>query len=201
MGSAFRALDKLIIKDDFYPDVGEIRQVALKKIYKDPPGSTARLAKTAICNENETRAMCELLQSYVLERDVVNVSVVFRYSLAGTEKKTFCHVDGCSYAGIVYLSQPEHCVGGTTIFRHIPTGDEIYNLEHAHLYDFCDETQWEIIKEVEMVHNRLVMYPGQLFHSITPIFFGDKISNARLTQNVFIYRPGDRDFTAGNKKR
>ena len=36
------------------------------------------------------------------------------------------------------------------------------------------------------------MYPGQLFHAITPVFFGDRIENARLTQNVFIYRKGDR---------
>ena len=45
-----------------------------------------------------------------------------------------------------------------------------------------------------MTYNRLVMYPGQLFHAITPIFFGDEIDNARLTQNVFIYRENDREL-------
>ena len=184
-------LDKLIIKDDFYSNPDEVRQQALAKEYHEPPGETKRLAKSAECTDAETKALCDLLQSYVKETDIVGLNVLFRYTLAGTQKKTFCHVDGTSYAGIVYLSKPEDCAGGTTIYKHKLTGDEIYNSLNSHLYDFNDESQWEILKEVEMVHNRLVMYPGQLFHALTPVFFGDNINNARLTQNIFIYRPGD----------
>ena len=62
------------------------------------------------------------------------------------------------------------------------------------MYDLRDPQQWEIISEIEMTYNRLVMYPGQLFHAITPIFFGDSIENARLTQNVFIYREHDKEL-------
>ena len=89
---------------------------------------------------------------------------------------------------------PEHCAGGTTIYRHKETGDEIYNKQNRRLYDFREPDQWEVIREVDMVYNRLVMYPGQLFHAISPVFFGDRIENARLTQNVFIYRADDRDL-------
>ena len=122
----------------------------------------------------------------------IGASVLFRYTLADTKKRIFCHVDGCSYAGIVYLSLPEHCAGGTTIYRHKATGDEIYDKAHRHLYDFRKPEQWEVLREVDMVYNRLVMYPGQLFHAISPVFFGDSIENARLTQNVFLYRESDR---------
>lgn len=186
------ALDKLIIVDDFYSDPETIRQKALNSEYHVPPNNTDRLAKTTECSEYDTRFMCELLQPYIeRHHDVAGVAVLFRYTLANTQKKAHCHVDGSSFAGIVYLTQPEHCAGGTSIFRHKPTGDEIFNPLHKHMYDFLDESQWELVKEVEMVYNRLVMYPGQLFHSITPIFFGDNITNARLTQNIFIYYPGD----------
>jgi len=41
-----------------------------------------------------------------------------------------------------------------------------------------------LISEIEMACNRLVMYAGQMIHAITPIFFGNRIENARLTQNV-----------------
>ena len=191
MSSIINPLDKLVIKDEFYTNPDDIRLIALNKQYHAPPGDTVRLAKTAECDESETKAMCDVLQPHVKERDIVNVTVVFRYTLAGTQKKAYCHVDGCTYAGIVYLTLPEHCAGGTTIFRHRLTGDEIYNAEHKHLYDYNDESQWEIIQEIDMAYNRLVMYPGQLFHSITPVFFGDDISNSRLTQNVFIYRADD----------
>jgi hypothetical protein len=70
-------------------------------------------------------------------------------------------------------------------------GDEKYRKEKQHLCDLRDPQQWEIISEIEMTFNRLVMYPGQLFHAITPIFFGDSIENTRLTQNPFIYREPD----------
>ena len=185
----------MVIKDDFYTNPEEIRNLALSKSYQKPPGSAPRLAVTAMCNEVESRAMLELLQDYLphqADNDIVGARVLFRYTLADTQKKVFCHVDGCSNAGIVYLTLPENCAGGTTIYRHKPTSDEIYDKANRHLYDFNDADQWEVLSEIDMAYNRLVMYPGQLFHALTPIFFGDDISNARLTQNVFIFRENDR---------
>lgn len=197
MKSSFNAIDSIVIKDDFHAQPDDLRKLALAKSYNEPPAETPRLAVTAVCNEPETMAMGNLLKPYlqhVENNQVVGINVLFRYTLANARKKVFCHVDGCSYAGILYLSKPENCAGGTTIYRHKATGDEIYDKKHRHLYDFKDATQWEVITEVEMVYNRLVMYPGQLFHAITPVFFGDTIDNARLTQNVFIYREHDRQL-------
>ena len=185
------SIDQLIIRDDFYSDPDLIRQRALNKQYHAPPGNTKRLAKTAACTDQEASELFELVRPFVPEGDVVSFRVLFRYTLAGTIKKTFCHVDGTSYAGIVYLTLPEHCAGGTSIYRHKATGDIIFNPEHRELYNLQDESQWEIAEEVEMAHNRLVMYPGQMFHALTPVFFGDDITNGRLTQNIFIMRPGD----------
>jgi len=39
---------------------------------------------------------------------------------------------------------------------------------------------------VEMKFNRMVVYPGRLFHSPTSPFFGESIENARLSQTMFI---------------
>jgi hypothetical protein len=195
--SSFNARDSIVIKDDFHTQPDDLRKLALSKSYNEPPADTPRLAVTAVCNERETMAMGDLLKPYIPQiknNNVVGINVLFRYTLANAQKKVFCHVDGCSYAGLLYLSKPEDCAGGTTIYRHKTTGDEIYDKAHKQLYDFKDAAQWEIISEVEMVYNRLVMYPGQLFHAITPVFFGDSIDNARLTQNVFIFREYDRQL-------
>jgi hypothetical protein len=197
VNSSFNALDTLVVKDDFYSNPEEIRQLALGKAYQQPPPGTPRLAVTAICSEAESKAMFDCLQAYIPNQQgnrIVGANILFRYTLATAQKKIFCHVDGCSSAGIVYLTEPEHCAGGTTIYRHKATGDEIYNKKNRQLYDFHDPDQWEVIKEIDMAYNRLVFYPGQLFHAITPVFFGDKIDNARLTQNVFIYREHDKEL-------
>jgi hypothetical protein len=195
--SSFNALDTIVIKDDFSVQPDELRKLALSKSYNKPPADTPRLAVTAACTERETMAMGDLIRPYIEQIDkneVVAINVLFRYTLANAQKKVFCHVDGCSYAGLLYLSKPEDCAGGTTIYRHKATGDEIYDKAHRQLYDFKDAAQWEVISEIEMVYNRLIMYPGQLFHAITPVFFGDTIDNARLTQNVFIFREHDRQL-------
>ena len=197
MSATFNALDRLVIKDDFYTNPDEVRARALGKTYAQPPAGTPRLAVTAICDESESKAMYDRLTPFlpqVEDNPIVGVNILFRYTLANAQKKVFCHVDGCSGAGIVYLSKPEHCAGGTTIYRHKATGDEIYNKQNRQLYDFRDPAQWEVIEEVEMVYNRLVIYPGQLFHAITPVFFGERIDNSRLTQNVFVYRQRDREL-------
>ena len=197
MSATFNALDTLVIKDDFYTNPDEVRALALGKTYAQPPAGTPRLAVTAICDESESKAMYDRLTPFLPQVEgnpIVGVNILFRYTLANAQKKVFCHVDGCSGAGIVYLSKPEHCAGGTTIYRHKATGDEIYNKQNRQLYDFRDPAQWEVIEEVEMVYNRLVIYPGQLFHAITPVFFGERIDNSRLTQNVFVYRQRDREL-------
>jgi hypothetical protein len=55
-------------------------------------------------------AMGDLLKPYIPQienNNVVGINVLFRYTPADTQKKVFCHVDGCSYAGLLYLSKPE----------------------------------------------------------------------------------------------
>ena len=195
--SSFSALDQVLIVDDFFSDPDTVRAQALTRQYREPPPDTPRIAVTSVCSEREAQNLFSLLQPHVRDEPgnpVVGLRVLYRYSLANANKKVFCHVDGCSYAGIVYLSRPEDCAGGTSIYRHRPTGDEIYKRENRQLYDFRNPEQWEVLAEIEMRYNRLVMYPGQLFHAITPVFFGDRIENARLTQNVFIFRQNDRSL-------
>ncbi len=187
-------LDQIVIVDNFFENPEEIRELAFAKTYSEPPVGTPRLARTARCTVQEARNVVERIVPhvpYINVEELYAFNVLFRYTLAGAQKKTFCHVDKSTYAAIVYLTKPEHCAGGTSIFRHKPTGDEIYKVSNAHLYNYNDPNHWELIKQVEMVHNRLVVYPGKFFHSITPVFFGGKIENARLTQNIFIYRSGD----------
>jgi len=194
MTTEFIAMESVVIQDNFYSNPDQVRQQALTKTYEVPPDRSPRIAVTARCNEAESKAMFDLLAPHIPVENgnnLVGVDVLFRYSLAKAQKKIFCHVDGCSSAGIVYLTLPEDCAGGTSIFKHKLTGDQIFNKANAHLYNFFDASQWETLAEIDMVYNRLVFYPGQLFHSITPIFFGDRIENSRLTQNVFAYRQND----------
>ena len=91
MTNSFKALDTVVVKDDFYSNPDDIRQLAISKSYQEPPAGTPRLAVTAICNEDESKAMFDLLQPYlpqVADNRIVGANILFRYTLAAARKKS-----------------------------------------------------------------------------------------------------------------
>ena len=91
------------------------------------------------------------------------------------------HIDGLLIAGVVYLS-PQLEIG-TCLFRHLPSGKAMLRDEaemqaysdwlHAHgeatqphSYAVEQDGVWERLHTVAGRYNRLVMYPGNAFHSI-----------------------------------
>ena len=79
MKTGFKALDTVLIKDDFYSDPDANRQLVLTKFCQEPPAGTPRLAVTAVHDEPETGMMCELLNPYVVRQEnneVVGVKIL-----------------------------------------------------------------------------------------------------------------------------
>lgn len=108
------------------------------------------------------------------------------------------------FAALHYLNDGEH--GNTGLFRHKPTNLEKINCsdENAYIksaqhhidtqgepklgYFTESDEQFELFKELEYKPNRLVIYPGQLLHSILIRPKNDIDSNpktGRLTANIF----------------
>jgi hypothetical protein len=116
------------------------------------------------------------------------------------------HADDCLVGGILYLNLPQHCQGGTSIFRHkatglyaFPTDEEQRSLDLApqgnYFEYFClqeglDRSKWEEVLRVEMRPNRLVLIRGRLFHSHSWLF-GDTLENGRLVQLYFLNSAAD----------
>ena len=128
----------------------------------------------------------------------------FRIAMAGAESRATLriHVDGANYwSGIVYLTLPEHCRGGTEFYRHKELDSDhapLYDKEVTKFgYDSCalftqdltkkdsnDESKWEHIFTVPMRFNRCILFRPWYWH--TPgQSFGDCPENARLVQMFF----------------
>jgi hypothetical protein len=109
------------------------------------------------------------------------------------------------FAVLHYLNNGKH--GNTGLFRHKPTGlekIENHNAEHylnaaQHFIEVHGEppqkyftqssAHFELYEEIEYKPNRLVIYPGQLLHSIIISPEDDIDENprtGRLTANIFI---------------
>lgn len=184
--------DQLItIVDSFFEDGEAMRRLALEQEYVAPPSQRDPAAKGPIAN----RVPCpQAIVTETLARlahyctgTVVRASIEFRYTTQATIKRQVCHADGVAQAGIVHLTPAHLCQGGTDFFRHKPTGDLWRQPGQDALYDYRNPDDWEWLHRAEMAFNRLVFYPGDLFHAPAVPFFGDRIENARLTQNIFLH--------------
>ncbi len=119
------------------------------------------------------------------------------------DRKNIIHSDATRWSGIIYLSLPEDCKGGLSVYKHKETGLE-------RLFPF-DETIQKLMKEKDMSldelkgwfvqeglnknkwveetfvkckFNRLLLFDGGLFHGVQELF-GTTKENSRLSQHFF----------------
>src|SRR5262249_2881812 len=116
----------IIVFDDFYGDPMALRDAALKLNYPKPkvkqnwPGRNGGTPPLAPGLE-------EAVSKTVAEKGAgakASAHSCFRLSLAGdaTDRLFNVHIDeGMWWAGIVYLTLPDDCQGGTEFFRHKAT--------------------------------------------------------------------------------
>ena len=192
----------MIIVDDFMQNPHELRETALRMTYPEQQGafpgrnSIERMSISGLDEE----------VSRILGEPVKPISPPLshgkcRITLAGDTGTGRVHTDPSHWSGILYLSLPEHCRGGTQFFRHIPTDSDrapvtqqelaamgFASQEEAHREivekDALDETKWEMTMEVPMRFNRLILLRPWLWHTAGE-GFGDRIENGRLVYLMF----------------
>ena len=130
-----------------------------------------------------------------------------RLALAADDQPGRIHIDQSHWSGILYLSRPGDCRGGTEFYRHIRTGTDrvpmdaeslkrigyssYEELQHDILdKDALDRSKWELTMTVPMRFNRLVLLQPHYWHT-SGAGFGDSIENGRLVYLMFFMRgPG-----------
>ena len=191
-----------IVIDDFLEDPGNVRNLALGLDYPEQSGNYAgrnslqRLDLPGLADyvsqvTGEPLKPVEPLQSHGK----------CRLTLASDPKNARVHVDDSQWSGILYLSRPQDCRGGTRFFRHKATGTdrapindaEAQAMGYANVAEACNTilardslrpAAWEKTFEVPMRFNRLVLLRPWFWHTSCP-GFGTSIENGRLIQVMF----------------
>lgn len=191
----------MIMIDDFLQDPQAFRADALRLTYPDQKGafpgrnSQERLEISGLDLE-VSRLLGEPLQAI---RKLSHGKC--RITLAKDESYARVHTDPSYWSGILYLSKPEDCRGGTQFFRHIRTQsdrapisvselaamgyksqDEAY--EDIIAKDTLNEDAWELTMELPMRFNRLVLLRPWYWHT-AGAGFGDSLENGRLVYLMF----------------
>ena len=192
----------LIIVDEFLDNAAALREAALRLDYPDNeapfPGrnSLQRLNIPGLAEE----------VSHIVDEPLRPLSPPqshgkFRITLGSDVGKARVHADAAHWSGILYLSRPEDCQGGTEFFRHIRTGTDraltapeqwrahgYSSFEEMHRdiveQDTLDPSKWEMIMQVPMRFNRLVLLRPWLWHTAGS-GFGDSLENGRLIYVLF----------------
>ncbi|MDM7947136.1 MAG: DUF6445 family protein [Oceanibaculum nanhaiense] len=201
---ATKLLNTIII-DDFYTNPMEVREQALAMTYPKPEGAVFYPGKNS--RESMLPPETDRMFSQILHEPVVGNRRMAhgrcRIALAGDPRPAEIHVDpNCVWAGIVYLTLPEHCQGGTEFYRHKEFGTErapVSDEEAQRVYgmptrqtavdtiigrDGNDLSKWEKILTLPMRFNRCVLFRPFLWHT-SGIEFGTTPENGRLIQLLF----------------
>lgn len=196
----------LIIVDNFLEDPHGFRKAALNLDYPElntkkgyPGRNSSQCIQIPGLEQEISRLVGENLKA---KTDAGHGRA--RITLRGDEGAANVHIDPGYWSGILYLSLPEHCRGGTDFFRHKATQTERALLEPEDLAalgvttveaanekfnailtsDTHKMNEWELIMRVPMRFNRLLLLRPWLWHTASP-GFGDRLENGRLIYLLF----------------
>jgi len=184
-----------IVVDDFYNDVDAVREMALGMEF-GVRGNYPGQRTVQVYNEGVKSLIQAIISPYagkITAWEQYEYTGAFQYTTQ--RDRSWIHADQTTkWAGVCYLTPDAPLSGGTGLFRHKATGwttaprkdDGSYNEEGLALIgqDSQDMTKWEMTNFVGNVYNRLILYPGDLFHTSLD-YFGKDMYDGRLFQTFF----------------
>ena len=203
----------VLVIDQVYEDPDAVRQLALHGSFDSSlayyPGLHSKIPAQALLPLFQQLArLLGMLGTPGLapEHFTSDFSIVTTPAAEMLANQKHPHIDGLLIAGVVYLS-PQLEIG-TCLFRHLPSGKAMLRDEaemqaysdwlrahgeatQPHSYAVEQDGVWERLHTVAGRYNRLVMYPGNAFHSIDmrDVQAHHTMDSARLTQRLFISPP------------
>ena len=192
----------LIVVDDFLQNARDLREAALRLTYPDLQGAfPGRNSLERIEIDGLVPQVSHLVGEPLTLMSPLQSHAKCRITLAADKGRARVHIDPSYWSGILYLSRPEDCRGGTEFFRHRPTDSDRAPIDHAELAargyasmeemhreiiekDSLDDSKWEPTMQVPMRFNRLVLLRPWLWHTAGAAF-GDRLENGRLVYLMF----------------
>lgn len=196
-------LPSLMIIDDFLADPIAARQAALALSY-DPDNKHGNYPGHISTKPLDIQGLNDRVAKTIgvgVKADPKTSHGHCRITLKGDKGRSGVHIDPAFYSGILYLSLPEHCKGGTEFFRHKPSGLERvptdpmaitkagYGDINALIEDVVNKdtnhpAKWAKTMTVPMRFNRLILFSPWMFHN-SGAAFGATPETGRLVNLMF----------------
>ena len=187
----------LIIVDDFYNNVDEVRKFALSQNFH-ATGNYPGVRTGCLINDSTRENIQKIVEPHGgkitdwLESDEytgafqMTTSVERSWVHSDNVNKSYIF-DSCTYwGGVLYLTPDAPLEAGTSFYRS-KLNNSIYNHDNDELNQYSqDMTKWDVATEVKNIYNRLILFRGDQWHSSTT-YFGQDHETGRLTQVFFFH--------------
>ena len=201
-------LPSLMVIDDFLDNPLAAREQALKLGYPADAqsGNYAGTTSARPLNINQVSEAVSKRLNVSLTGADGTLHMHTRLTLRGDKGRTGVHIDPCFYSGILFLSLPEHCKGGTDFYEHrrtklerVPSRpSDLMAAGYTSVNQFVEEVvnkdtfkaeRWQRTLRIPARFNRLVLFSPWMFHNAGP-GFGTSLQDGRLVCLLF-FNPTD----------
>lgn len=194
-----------LVVDDFHPNPDELRRRALLLDYPEQQGEfPGRNSLQRLEVPGLTEIVSNLVAEPLSAAPKPQSHAKCRLTMAADKGLGRVHIDVSYWSGILYLSKPEDCQGGTDFFRHRATGIDRFpvtqeelaatgyaSFEDAHKgiieAEGTKEEAWDHLMTIPMRYNRLLLLRPWLWHTAGR-GFGNRADNGRLVYLMFFLR-------------
>jgi hypothetical protein len=178
IGFAFTAEPRkdIIVVDNFYQNVDEVRNFALSTI--DNKDIMSNFVKTIPAFKEQF----ESIMGAPLAFDKYNNNGELELTIAGNN--SIIEVGGSQYGAVLFLTPNAPVMGGVTLYRSLHTGKmTVSEAERDKVFQNgnLDTTEFEPVDVIGNVYNRLVIFNMHLIHGISHMF-GGRGETGRLVQ-------------------
>lgn len=179
----------LIIADNFYYHPDEIRNFALSQEFS-VRGNYPGLRTKSFLNDSHKEVINALVShaaggvtDWLLDENGDGYTGAFQ--ICTSMDRTWVHSDyNNMWAGVCYLTPDAPLSAGTALYRHKKSRERESIGQKDYGEDGYDLTKWELVDKIGNIYNRLILYPGNLFHASID-YFGTTLQDGRLFQTFF----------------
>lgn len=182
-------MQNIIVYDDFYNNVNEVRNLALSQEF-NVDGNYPGMRTQSLMQDSKADLMrfFETVTHEKIKWFGEGYNGAFQVVLEGED--TWIHCDQTNWAAVVFLSPNAPLESGTSFYRHKETG--WYEYWNGCPRNFNEDAEtagnldlWEEATFVGNIYNRIVIYRSNLYHRSKLPGFGTDKYNGRLTQTFF----------------
>lgn len=179
-----------IIIDNFVLEPDKLRETALMLQYRESDFYKGFRATAPLFIPEIDEKLQKILGSKL---EYKGASFHTHYTMAGVPEVV--HADPSDtlgeFGGVLYLNPKAPFESGTALYRHKETlirhGDPCNFEKSPAPWRYLDETRYDVIDFVGNIYNRLILFDGNLLHSMAKPFGYDRYT-ARLTMLFFVNR-------------